>query len=543
MSNQIRKELDDGGEDISEKTKYSNQFGKREKLLLLLFAYAAQTSNALAINCLAPCSPEMIKYFGYSEIEKGFYIGMLDGSFHFGRIFGGFMWGWACDKLGCRKSMLMSLFCIFLSLLVTSFSRTFFFAFLVRIFSGFSNGVLVMTKVLVKKVSTNKTHSRNMAWQSLVWAVSMLFVGIIGGYLSMPGYKYPKYFNTEEELDRINFTDIFHHDWKKVREEKSPDNFFLKYPFFFVTFIPSFFVLVVFIGTYFFLPSSCYKDDTPLLQLLRRETISTVHSSHQFQHSDDRKVKEEEELVKLETKEKGMTETKVKKGRRPFKNVMKALKLYPVRYVLVLCVMFVMSSKSYQLVFSSWSSAEISKDGLQLSSQGIGMAQMIIIAIPVALIVVAFYHRIELKLGVRNTLLICGMCQMVFVGTTALTTIIFWKEGCRMTMKVWTFLILMTFLERISRDPIWLSVGIMVNNSTTNKNLIGTVNGLQVSLLSLFRIIGQIPMGLLYGWVVRNIDVYGVPIDQSFCFFIVTIISFFACLLTIFSPKALLKIH
>src|SRR5678809_1406628 len=81
----------------------------------------------------------------------------INALFIFGWMFGGFIWGIICDKIGRSKSIVLSTACFGLFAVVTGLSSSWLLVSVCRFFSGFGiGGVLVTTVILIAELWKDK---------------------------------------------------------------------------------------------------------------------------------------------------------------------------------------------------------------------------------------------------------------------------------------------------------------------------------------------------------------------------------------------------
>ncbi|XP_046839921.1 protein ZINC INDUCED FACILITATOR 1-like [Xenia sp. Carnegie-2017] len=140
------------------------------KLLYQNGSYSPCSSigNAISLQVLFSFLPDMIKSFGISDEDAGYYVGLVASSVFVGRLITSYLWGWLSDKIGRRKVLLMCTIIIGVFMIAFGFSNSFEMAFVIRFVIGLFGGVVGTTKAVLAEISDNtnqvKTHNTSMAF-------------------------------------------------------------------------------------------------------------------------------------------------------------------------------------------------------------------------------------------------------------------------------------------------------------------------------------------------------------------------------------------
>ena len=107
----------------------------------------------------------------------------INSVFIFGWMFGGFIWGIICDKLGRSKSAALSTACFGLFAVLTGLSPSWFLVSVCRFFTGFGiGGMIVTTNVLVSELWDEKKKAIVLGIVSLAMPVGFFAAGIINNF-------------------------------------------------------------------------------------------------------------------------------------------------------------------------------------------------------------------------------------------------------------------------------------------------------------------------------------------------------------------------
>jgi MFS family permease len=109
----------------------------------------------------------------------------INSLFIFGWMFGGFLWGFICDKIGRSRSVILSTACFGLFTLITASSSTWLLASVSRFFSGFGiGGVLVTTTILISELWSEKKRAIALGILSIGIPVGFFAAGAINNLVA-----------------------------------------------------------------------------------------------------------------------------------------------------------------------------------------------------------------------------------------------------------------------------------------------------------------------------------------------------------------------
>ena len=108
----------------------------------------------------------------------------INAVFIFGWMFGGFAWGFICDKLGRARSVILSTGFYGLFTLLTAFSPSWLLLSVCRFFSGFGiGGVLVTTTILVSELWDEKKRAVVLGIVSVAMPIGFFVAGAINNFI------------------------------------------------------------------------------------------------------------------------------------------------------------------------------------------------------------------------------------------------------------------------------------------------------------------------------------------------------------------------
>jgi MFS family permease len=114
--------------------------------------------------------------------KVGAYINSL---FLFGQVFGGFAWGFICDRIGRSKSVILSTAFYGLFTVLTAFTSSWFLVGLFRFITGFGvGGVIVTTNILICELWPEKKRAVALGIVSAAMPVGFIVAGATNNMMS-----------------------------------------------------------------------------------------------------------------------------------------------------------------------------------------------------------------------------------------------------------------------------------------------------------------------------------------------------------------------
>ncbi|XP_067670679.1 uncharacterized protein [Haliotis asinina] len=173
------------------------------KYMALMFV--ALISSSFTLTFLFPFLPDMVKWLGYSEEAKGYYVGLIASSVFAGRACGSFFWGWLSDVKGRKVVLLLTIAGNGIFSLIFGFSVNLPMAMFLRFMSGLCNGTVGTAKTVLYEVSDNTNQAIGMSAIALAWGTGLILGPTLGGYLASPAKKYPSVFDPEGFFSQYPF--------------------------------------------------------------------------------------------------------------------------------------------------------------------------------------------------------------------------------------------------------------------------------------------------------------------------------------------------
>ncbi|HWB26679.1 MAG TPA: MFS transporter [Chitinophagaceae bacterium] len=105
--------------------------------------------------------------------------------FVFGSMFGGFTWGFICDRIGRSKAVILSTVCYGLFTLLTAFSSSWVLVSAYRFFTGFGvGGVIVTTNILIAEIWPAKNRAVALGIVGVGMPIGFIFSGVMNNAFS-----------------------------------------------------------------------------------------------------------------------------------------------------------------------------------------------------------------------------------------------------------------------------------------------------------------------------------------------------------------------
>ncbi|KAL8594413.1 hypothetical protein ACOMHN_018121 [Nucella lapillus] len=164
---------------------------------ILWLVFISLFASAFTLTFLFPFLPEMVLTLGYSEEEKGTYVGLVASSVFAGRAVGSFFWGWLADLKGRRLVLLVTILFNGLFSFLFGFADSLPLAMVLRFLAGLVNGTVGVAKTVLYDVSDNTNQAFSMSILSIAWGLGLILGPTIGGYLALPATKYPSVFSPQ----------------------------------------------------------------------------------------------------------------------------------------------------------------------------------------------------------------------------------------------------------------------------------------------------------------------------------------------------------
>lgn len=503
---------------------------------ILAVLYSLLLFNAMTMTMVFSYLPKLVKSFGTSEVDTGYYAGLIASALFVGRLIFSFVWGYIADQKGKKFAAIASATGLTFSTLAFGFSYNFAWALLTRLLQGCFMGLIVACKSILSDRCDDTNIALGMSIIISSFSAGLIIGPSCAGFLVFPGEQYPSIF--------------------------SKDNIFSKYGIL----LPNFIIFVGFIITtiigikllpkdqkrrkskdgeqsYLLNPQtnepSYTEENTMSFKRKNPETYLTVSIKQNvdcnYNESSMNYYQIIEPVVNAPTSSNSNTTLKEKWTNS------KAKELFTNKWCVVSCVLY----GTYSLVAIGFDELvplflATSKRyrGLNFTPADIGLA-LLIVAIILIILQVTLLASLTTKYGSKRVLIIC-LLTMAF-------SFPFLPSISVIQNEVWMWFILCLYLLvcRLCLAGAFLAINILVNNSV-GPSLLGSANGLAMSLSSGGRMIAPTLVGSSYSWSLSNIkgiegneSSLGFPFNQYFPFFILSLGAILNCIGVSVLPRGL----
>ncbi|KAF8626604.1 hypothetical protein AX17_006522 [Amanita inopinata Kibby_2008] len=216
-----------------------------------------QLSEPLTFHVISPFAPELILNLGITngdEKKVGYYVGLMHTIFFLTEACTVLHWSRASDRIGRKPVIMLGLFGLSLSMYCFGLSTTFMGLLLSRSLCGALNGNIGVMKSMLAELTDETNLSRAYAYTPISWCLGMVLGPMIGGELSRPSERFPRWFGNNE--------------------------FLKKYPYFLPCAIPATFTAIACLVTFVFLKETI-KHPIPISQWLGLGKEDKQNSKHQ----------------------------------------------------------------------------------------------------------------------------------------------------------------------------------------------------------------------------------------------------------------------
>ena len=138
----------------------------------------------------------MIESFGIPKNQVSKWAGITSAVYSLSQALTGIAWGWASDTFGRKPTILTAMTCIMITSLLFGFSRSLVWAIVARSLAGASCGnVGVIRTMVAEMVPYKELQPMAFSVMPLVWTIGSIFGPRFGGALANPASKYPDLFD------------------------------------------------------------------------------------------------------------------------------------------------------------------------------------------------------------------------------------------------------------------------------------------------------------------------------------------------------------
>ncbi|KAK0384126.1 hypothetical protein NLU13_8215 [Sarocladium strictum] len=163
-------------------------------------------AEPLAFTSVNPYLPAMIRSFGVPQNKVAKWAGLTASVFSFAQSLTAVAWGKAADHYGRKPILISGLMCTMLCFIAWGMSSSLPMAISIRAIQGGSNGnVGIIRTMVAEMVPQKELQPRAFSIMPLVWSMGSVIGPSFGGSLSEPATQYPDIFGKIEFLKRFPF--------------------------------------------------------------------------------------------------------------------------------------------------------------------------------------------------------------------------------------------------------------------------------------------------------------------------------------------------
>ncbi|XP_065902775.1 uncharacterized protein [Dysidea avara] len=510
--------------------------------------FTIMISSGLTITLIFPYLPFMVKFLlpDVGDRNVGRYAGFMASSMYLGRLCGSYFWGWLADTHSKKTILMYSGICVAFSSLFFGFSINFYMAVIFRFLTGLSNGVVGNSKAIVYEHSDDINKGFGMSIMAASFGTAIVVGPAAAGLLADP-------------IGQYNLP---------------PNSFLEKFPYCLPSMFAAFLCAVGVIAVGFLLPDKPEKpdkvneDDSSIktgLEPHDQPSNNTYEVETDLKSAEDSppqstsiqggtevvdKDDNEEDTVIMDVFLVDEGEAVIVKRSLKLKKRLKQSKqhlasgcqvfLSLIKDKVTFSTVFLYGLFSFATIgfdecYSLWASTDRSLGGLDFTLSNIGTTLGIVgvLMTPLSLIV---YNPMEKRFGTIMTFLINNSILVVVV---LLFPSLTYTSGNKPVL--WIILILALLTIRSTLSNCFICQALFINNSVTPDKL-GAVNGLAITVTSLFRTFSPLMFGALYSLSLSDTTQHiGFPVDFHLIFILFSFVFLLSFIIVAFFPKRLEK--
>lgn len=160
--------------------------GKRALVIAFAICYVSIMFSGISTILMSVYLPVAVKDLlgSVTDERMNTISAYINSIFIFGSMFGGFAWGFICDKIGRSKSVVLSTALYGLFTLLTAFSSSWLLTGVYRFITGFGiGGVLVTTNILIAELWPAKKRAIALGIVSAAMPVGFIIAGVMNNII------------------------------------------------------------------------------------------------------------------------------------------------------------------------------------------------------------------------------------------------------------------------------------------------------------------------------------------------------------------------
>jgi MFS family permease len=174
------------GNAVVAETLYQPSSTKRSLAVAFIVCYISIMFSGISSMLMSVYLPVAVKdLLGNITDERMNYISAyINSIFIFGSMFGGFAWGFICDKIGRSKAVIFSTALYALFTILTAFSSSWLLVGFYRFATGFGvGGVIVTTNILIAEIWSEKRRAVALGIVSAAMPVGFIVAGALNNLI------------------------------------------------------------------------------------------------------------------------------------------------------------------------------------------------------------------------------------------------------------------------------------------------------------------------------------------------------------------------
>ncbi|KAG9229624.1 major facilitator superfamily domain-containing protein [Amylocarpus encephaloides] len=163
-------------------------------------------AEPVAFTSVFPYLPEMIESFGIEKKNVAYWAGMTSAVFSLAQCLTAIMWGRASDAFGRKPTILLGTSTTMCLMILWGLSTSLPMAIAVRALTGAMNGnVGIIRTMVAEMVPEKELQPRAFSIMPLVWSLGSIFGPSFGGFLANPARTMPNLFENNKFLIKFPF--------------------------------------------------------------------------------------------------------------------------------------------------------------------------------------------------------------------------------------------------------------------------------------------------------------------------------------------------
>ncbi|KDR81469.1 hypothetical protein GALMADRAFT_221332 [Galerina marginata CBS 339.88] len=158
-----------------------------------------RTLDPMSFTQIFPYINEFMGDLGVTKDPSriGFYSGLVESAFAFSQLLLVYPWGYFSDRFGRRPVVLVGVGGLAITTLLFGLSTSFTTAMISRALAGLFSGNVAVIPSILCEITDDTNQASAFPFFGFWWPVGAIIGPLIGGFLSKPATRYPKYFDWE----------------------------------------------------------------------------------------------------------------------------------------------------------------------------------------------------------------------------------------------------------------------------------------------------------------------------------------------------------